>query len=146
MEAEIEAVIAKIDAAGGMYKAAETGLVQTMIGESALAFQEKVDSGEQQVIGVNCYVDEDEPHRMQPTERPDPERMRDHVERFKRYKEQRSGDDVRRGLDGLARAANSRTGNVYAKVVEAAELGITHGEIVGCLRRELGFGQPLIVA
>ncbi|MGN6770439.1 MAG: acyl-CoA mutase large subunit family protein [Rhizobiaceae bacterium] len=146
MEAEIEAVIARIDAAGGMYKAAETGLVQTMIGESALAFQEKVDSGEQQLIGVNCYVDEDEPHRMQTTERPDPVRMRDHVARFKRYKEERSSDDVRRGLDNLARAANSRTENVYAKVVEAAELGITHGEIIGCLRRELGFGQPLIVA
>ena len=36
MEAEIEAIIAKIDAAGGMYRACETGLVQTMIGESAL--------------------------------------------------------------------------------------------------------------
>ena len=36
MEAEILSVIVKIDAAGGMYKAAESGLVQTMIGESAL--------------------------------------------------------------------------------------------------------------
>ena len=33
MEAEIEGVIARIDAAGGMYKAAEAGLVQTMIGQ-----------------------------------------------------------------------------------------------------------------
>ena len=43
MEAEIESVIARIDAAGGMYKAAEAGLVQTMIGELALAFQEQVE-------------------------------------------------------------------------------------------------------
>ena len=33
-----------------------------------------------------------------------------------------------------------------ARVVEAAEAGVTHGEIVGCLRKELGFGRPLIVA
>ncbi len=43
MEEEIEAVIKRIDAAGGMYKAAEAGLVQTMIGESALAFQEQIE-------------------------------------------------------------------------------------------------------
>jgi methylmalonyl-CoA mutase N-terminal domain/subunit len=72
--------------------------------------------------------------------------MKEHVRRFTAYKEQRSQDDVRRGLDSIARAANSPSVNIYAKVVEAAELGVTHGEIVSCLRRELGFGQPLIVA
>ena len=61
MEAEIEALIGKIDAAGGMYQAAETGLVQSMIGESALAFQEKVESGEEKVVGVNCYQNDDGP-------------------------------------------------------------------------------------
>ena len=146
MEAEIEAVIAKIDAAGGMYKAAEAGLVQSMIGQSALAFQEKVKSGEQKVVGVNCYQDEEDAQFMQATDRPDPTRMREHVARFKDYKKQRSGEAARRGLDALARAANSPSENMYAKVVEAAELGVTHGEIVACLRRELGFGQPLIVA
>ena len=60
MEAEILAVIAKIDAAGGMYKAAENGLVQTMIGESALRFQEKIERGEEKIIGVNCYQFADE--------------------------------------------------------------------------------------
>ena len=55
MEPRMLALIAKIDAAGGMYKAAEAGLVQTMIGESALAFQEKIESGEEKVVGVNCY-------------------------------------------------------------------------------------------
>jgi methylmalonyl-CoA mutase, N-terminal domain len=146
MEAEIEAVIKKIDAAGGMYKAAEAGLVQAMIGESALSFQEQIESGEQKVVGVNCYRDDDDARFVRATERPDPVRMREHVARFRAYKEQRSQDDVRRGLDAIARAANSPSENIYGRVVEAAELGVTHGEIVSCLRRELGFGQPLIVA
>jgi methylmalonyl-CoA mutase, N-terminal domain len=30
-----------------------------------------------------------------------------------------------------------------ARVVAAADAGATHGEICACLRRELGFGQPL---
>ena len=59
MEEEIEALIGKIDAAGGMYKAAEAGLVQSMIGQSALAFQERVESGEEKIVGVNCYQDDE---------------------------------------------------------------------------------------
>ena len=146
MEAEIEAVIKKIDAAGGMYKAAESGVVQAMIGKSALAYQEKIETGVQKVVGVNCYRADEDAASAKPTERPDLARMTEHVARFKAFKAQRSQDDVRRGLDAIARAANSPSENVYGRVVEAAELGVTHGEIVSCLRREVGFGQPLIVA
>jgi methylmalonyl-CoA mutase N-terminal domain/subunit len=146
MEEEIEAVIDRIDAAGGMYKAAEAGLVQTMIGEAALAFQAQIESGEQKVVGVNCYRDDDEERSIRATERPDLARMKEHVARFKAFKEQRSHADVRRGLDAIARAAASPSENIYARVVEAAELGVTHGEIVSCLRRGLGFGQPLVIA
>ncbi|HEY5790352.1 MAG TPA: acyl-CoA mutase large subunit family protein, partial [Gammaproteobacteria bacterium] len=52
MEREIEAVIARVDAAGGMYRAVEQGLVQQQIGESARAFQDAVDRGERCVVGV----------------------------------------------------------------------------------------------
>lgn len=145
MEAEIESVIARIDAAGGMYKAAEAGLVQTMIGESALAFQEQVESAERKIVGVNCYEIEEDP-TVPPAERPDPEAMLRHVERFKAFKRERSQQQVVRALDALARAANSKDENVFEKVVEATEAGVTHGEVVSCLRRELGFGHPLIVA
>lgn len=145
MEAEIEGVIAKIDAAGGMYKAAEAGLVQTMIGESALAFQEQVDTGARKIVGVNCYQIEEDP-TVPPAERPNAEAMLRHVERFKAFKGERSQREVARALDALARAANSTDENVFEKVVEATEAGVTHGEVVSCLRRELGFGHPLIVA
>lgn len=145
MEAEIEGVIAKIDAAGGMYKAAEAGLVQTMIGESALAFQEQVDTGARRIVGVNCYQIDEDP-TVPPTERPDPDAMLRHVERFKAFKQERSQREVASALDALARAANSADENVFEKVVEATGVGVTHGEVVSCLRRELGFGHPLIVA
>jgi methylmalonyl-CoA mutase, N-terminal domain len=145
MEAEIEAVIAKIDAAGGMYKAAEVGLVQSMIGDSAFAFQERVESGEQKIVGVNCYQT-DEDLSIRATERPDPQRMKAHVAAFKAFKAERSATAVDRALDALARAAGNTSENVYERVVDAAEAGVSHGEIVSCLRRELGFGHPLIVA
>ena len=145
MEREILALIGKIDDAGGMYKAAEAGLVQSMIGDSALAFQDKVESGEEKVIGVNCYQSDNSVNDHKATQRPNPDRMTQHVARFKAYKEQRSKGDVRRALDAMARAADSAHENVYARLVEAAVAGATHGEIVSCLRERLGFGHPLVV-
>ncbi len=146
MEAEILEVIAKIDAAGGMFKAAEAGVVQTMIGDSALAYQEKIENGSEKIIGVNCYQLDAEEGLGKPTERPDFARMLSHVERFKAFKANRSQDSVRRALDSLARAANSPNENIFERVVEAAEGGATHGEIVARLRKELGFGHPLVLA
>lgn len=145
MEEKIEAVIARIDALGGMYKAVESGAVQEMIGQSAIAFQEKVERGEQKIVGVNSYQAPAEPKPVR-TDRPDPTRMREHLARFTAFKAARSRAAVRNALSALARAANSRDSNVFGAVVEAAAAGVTHGEIVACLRNELGFGHPLIAA
>jgi len=145
MECEMRALIGKIDDAGGMYKAAESGLVQSMIGESALAFQELVERGEEKVIGVNCYQADNAVHQGRPTDRPDVARMSEHVARFKAYKAQRSQAEVNRAIEALARAANSARENIYERIVEAAEVGVTHSEIVSRLREELGFGHPLVV-
>jgi methylmalonyl-CoA mutase N-terminal domain/subunit len=145
MEAAIEAVIATIDAAGGMYRAVESGLVQEMIGRSALAFQDKVERGEEKIVGVNSYQLPEGEADFPPAYRPDFDDMLQHVEDFKQFKEARSESAVRNALDDLARAATSTDRNVFGAVVEAVDAGVTHGEVVSCLRRELGFGQPLVM-
>ena len=117
-----------------------------MIGESALARQEQIEAGEAKIVGVNCYQDEDEAPAEMPTSRPDPEKMRAHVDSFIEFKQGRSQRDVQNALDRLARAADSETDNVFEQVINAAEAGVTHGEIITCLREELGFGHPLMVA
>jgi methylmalonyl-CoA mutase N-terminal domain/subunit len=150
MEEEIEAVIARIDAAGGMFAAVEAGLPQDMIGKSAIAFQQKVDAGRETIVGVNKYAVDEEPSAVpSPLERPDRATMEAHIARFKAFKAERSQAAVAAALDALARAANAEAGtpgqNVYEKVVEGAMAGATHGELCACLRRELGFGQPLVM-
>jgi methylmalonyl-CoA mutase N-terminal domain/subunit len=147
MEKAILVVIETVEKAGGMFKAAESGLVQRMIGESALAWQDRVEKGEQKIIGVNCYrVPEDKDnHQVPPTVRPAKDKMSAHVEQLRRFKADRSQAAVQQALTGLARAANSSDDNVFARVVEATAAGVTHGEVIACLRQELGFGQPLIV-
>ena len=141
MEGEIMRVMKVVEDAGGMYRAVESGLVQRMIGESARRFQQRIESGEQTVVGVNAYVADESAGERRPLERPDAAAMRAHLEAFKAYKAQRSQAAVRSALDSLARAANDASDNVFASIVEAAEAGCTHGEICGTLRRELGFGH-----
>jgi methylmalonyl-CoA mutase N-terminal domain/subunit len=124
-----------------MYKAVECGLVQKMIGDSARRFQQRIESGEQTVVGVNAYRAAEDKSARQPLARPDAAAMRAHLEDFKAFKAARSEQAVAHALDGLARSAQDPKINVFGQVVEAAEAGCTHGEICTVLRRELGFGH-----
>ena len=142
MQVEIEAVIARIDAAGGMFKAVENGLVQCMIGESALAHQSKIESGEQTLVGVNAYQVEENPHDYRSQPYPEPASIHAHIARLKAFKRDRSNTETAKALDDLARCAQG-TGNVMAGIVAATGAGATHGEVCAVLRRELGFGHPL---
>ena len=151
MEARIEAIIEQIDTAGGMFAAAEAGIPQTYCGDSGLAFQEKVEAGEETIVGVNKYQAEDgEDFDVQPLERPDPAAMGAHIRDFSAWKDDRDQAAVHAALDDLARAAAADPAgpdtNVFGMLVEAAIAGATHGEICATLRRELGFGDPLVMA
>jgi len=145
MEAKILDVMDKVEAAGGMFEAVRTGLVQRMIGESAAGFQSKVDNGEQTIVGVNKYKEPDEV----PTsalDRPSADLMQQQLNNLKRFKAERSQADVNKALDGLSRAAASEEINIFGKIVEAVEVGATNGEVCARLRDDLGFGHPLIAA
>ncbi len=146
MEERIEATLARIDEAGGMYAAVESGLVQALLGESALAFQGRLDRGEETIVGVTAHQAETEAFAAAPLERPDQARIEAQIAKFKAFKAERNQAEVGRALDALASAANSEAENVFEKVVDAAIAEVTHGEICACLRREMGFGQPLVVA
>jgi len=146
MEAKIEAVIQKIDDAGGMYRASETGVVQNMLGDSALDWQNKIDSGEQIAVGVNAHKLPDNPaDRPPPQERLDKDRVESYLSNFATWKQDRSQGAVQKAIDDLARACNSDDENVYDRVVKAAMANVTHGEICATVRQELGNGEPLIV-
>jgi methylmalonyl-CoA mutase N-terminal domain/subunit len=141
MQAQIESVMQRVQDAGGMYKAVECGLVQGMIGESARKFQQKVDSGEQTVVGVNAYQIEEDSSARPVNTRPDRASMQTLIDEFKAFKAERSQSAVQTALDALARSAGDVKDNVFGRVVEAAEAGCTHGEICQTLRREMGFGH-----
>jgi methylmalonyl-CoA mutase N-terminal domain/subunit len=118
-----------------------------MIGDSARAWQERLEQGEEKQVGVNAYRLADDPsQRPPPLPRPDPARIDAYLERLAAYKKRRDGAAVGRALDALARAADRPEENTFARTVEAAETGATHGEICARVRDVMGFGEPLVVA
>lgn len=145
MEEKILAVFDEIDAAGGMFDAVSKGIVQEKIGESSMEFQRRVETGEQTIVGVNAYQD-DEDVPVMPLERPTQKAMEDQVRKLKTFKSERDNSKVEKALAAMAQACEDESDNVFEKLVEAASVGATHGEMCACLRRELGFGQPMIAA
>ncbi len=141
MQSEIERVMQIVQDAGGMYCAVESGLVQGMIGESAREFQRQIDSGQQTVVGVNAYAVEEDASARPVNTRPDRASMQALIDEFRQFKAQRSQGEVQRAVDALARSAHDLQDNVFARVVDAAQAGCTHGEICHTLRREMGFGE-----
>lgn len=144
MEAKIVSIMGEVDAKGGMYKAVESGFIQQRLGESAMRFQQKIDRGEETVVGVNAYKVEEDATARPVLPKPDPALMGAHLARFTQWKKERSNDLANSALDRLAAAAQG-DGNMFEQVVNAAEKGCTHGEICGRLRNELGFGHVLAV-
>ena len=147
MEARIRDVIARIDAAGGMYAAVEAGLPQQICGTSALAFQDRIEAGTETIVGVNKHkVPAAEEMKREALKPPPRKTIEAQLKRLKQFKAGRDLAAVRRALDALTRAAESKDQNVFEQVVEAACAEVTHGEICARLRKVYGFGQPLIVA
>ncbi|HJM48787.1 MAG TPA: acyl-CoA mutase large subunit family protein [Alphaproteobacteria bacterium] len=146
MEAEIAAVIARIDEAGGMFAAVESGLVQQIIGKSAQAFQERLERGEEVMVGVNAYQVAAADERPPPLPRTDEASIEAYLARLEAFKRDRDQAAVQRALDALARACHDEGVNLFGAVVEAVMAGASHGEVCARVRAELGFGQPLVAA
>ena len=144
MEEKILEVISSIDAQGGMYAAVSSGFVQRIIGKSALKFQEQIDSGERIIVGVNQYQSEDD-ERPPTLERTSEAKIDQYLERLCRFRQKRDNDKVRRALNDLQRVFDKPDANSFGAIVNAIDVGATHGEVCACVRAAVGFGEPLIV-
>ena len=61
VEREAAALFAEIEAQGGVVKAIEHGWFQQQIAESAARFQAEVEEGRRVIVGVNHFLEEEEP-------------------------------------------------------------------------------------
>ena len=141
LEAAAWAYLDEIESMGGTLAAIERGFQQREIQEAAYRVQQAIESGDQIVVGVNRFRD-DEVHTP-PIHKIDPDGERRQIERVQR----RPRRAVRRGLDGRDGRAGrvaAGEGNLMPVILDAVRAHATVGEISDRLRVAWGEHRELI--
>jgi methylmalonyl-CoA mutase len=126
-----EALIAEVEAAGGMVAAVQAGLPKAEIEKAAALRQSRIDRGEDVIVGVNRYrLDIEKPI---PFREVDNARVREEqVARLAEVRRTRNGRRVVEALDGL-RSFAKYGGNLLSASIYAARARCTLGEISAAL-------------
>jgi methylmalonyl-CoA mutase N-terminal domain/subunit len=135
MEDEALAYFDQIDRMGGMVGAIERGFPQQEIAESAYRFQQAVERKEKLIVGVNDFVQPDEP----PLEilYIDETASEKQLAKLERLRRTRDNDAVARSLDAL-RAAARTTAKLMPPILDAVRAYATVGEMCDALRQVWG--------
>ncbi|MEX1171443.1 MAG: methylmalonyl-CoA mutase family protein, partial [Chloroflexota bacterium] len=141
LEAAAWTYLDQIEELGGTLSAIERGFQQREIQEAAYRVQRAVDAGEQIVVGVNRFRDDEV--ATPPTQKIDPDGERRQVERVRRVRAERSAADWAAAMDDLERIARGE-GNLMPAILTAVRAYATVGEISDRLRLTWGEHRELI--
>ena len=127
----------------GVLAGIEDGYFQREIQDAAYEYQERVEDGEETVVGVNAYTveEETEPEILKVDE---DVQERQH-ERLATVRDERDDEAVEAALERIHDAAVSGE-NVMAAIVEAVKAEATMGEIMGVFEDEYGTYRETIGA
>ena len=141
VEAEATAYVEEIRDMGdgsvrdGVLRGIEQGYFHREIQEASYEYQERVDSGEETVVGVNAYrVEEDPETDLLRVDEATRERQ---LDRLKSVKAEREDDAVEAALDDLRDAVDAGE-NAMPAIVAAVKAYATMGEIMAVFEGEHG--------
>jgi methylmalonyl-CoA mutase N-terminal domain/subunit len=141
LTAEIErrawTLIEKIDEMGGSVEA--IAFIKGEIEESAFGYHERYRTGQDIVVGVNRYEEDDV--EVEDILRVDPEAEREQLERLKAFKADRDQELADQRLREL-REASTGTDNLLPYIKQALQDRCSIGEVCGAMREEFGEYQP----
>lgn len=135
IEAEAEKRIKLIDSMGGMLQAIEEGYPQKEIERSAYSYQQKIESGQQVIVGMNKFVAAEE--KAPPLQKMNPKGEEDQRQHLAELRQSRDAKKVHELRHQLVRVAKEG-GNLMPVVVESVRHSLTLGEISNCLREVFG--------
>ena len=130
-------LIGKVDALGGSVNAIE--FITGEIDESAWGYQERYRIGQDVVVGVNKY--EEDEIEVPDLLRVDPESEREQLERLAAFKANRDQELVARRLDEIRDAARG-TGNMLPVIKDALRDRASMGEVSGAMQDVFGNYAP----
>ncbi len=139
LEAEAQAIIAKIDKLGGAIQAIEKGWIQNEIATSSYDYQLQVDQGQRVIVGVNKYTSAEKitTDRLEI----DQTAVKQQINHVKKFKQTRDNSSVNEGLKNVRSMAQSND-NLMPVIIEACRRRCTLGEISDALRAVFGEYHP----
>ncbi|MDP6101190.1 MAG: methylmalonyl-CoA mutase family protein [Dehalococcoidia bacterium] len=150
MEADAWAIVDKIEAMGGAVVACENGYMHHEVARSAYERQRRVESGETSVVGVNCFVGENEmevtttrdvPHPYDPDRREMAESQQ--LQHLREVRQRRDGKEVAAALNKVKEIAQKEETNLMPPIIQAVGAYATVGEVCDVLREVFGEFQPV---
>jgi methylmalonyl-CoA mutase N-terminal domain/subunit len=135
IEREASALLERIEALGGTLSAIESGFIQREIQDAAYRAQQRIDSGEAIVVGVNRFAS-DEAAPIE-TLRIDPELEARQIERVRQVRASRDESAWRSAIEAVSAAARS-SDNVVPPIIAAVDAHATVGEIADAMRAVFG--------
>jgi methylmalonyl-CoA mutase N-terminal domain/subunit len=143
IEEEARKYIERIDDLGGAPEAIESGYQQSEIQEAAYQTQRSREEGDDIVVGVNKFQEEDE---EPPGEllKVDEEVEQNQIERLREFKASRPMDEVESARASLKEAAQG-SDNLMPHILNAVKSKVTLGEISDTLREVFGEHEENVV-
>jgi methylmalonyl-CoA mutase N-terminal domain/subunit len=140
IEHEARALMGQIEDLGGSVHAIEAGFLQREIEEAAWAFHRRIQTGQDVLVGVNRYVEEDGDVDVEIL-KIDPNTEREQVARLKAFKESRDHEVVAGRLKDLRDVAQGG-GNLLYPLKDALRDRATLGEVCNVMRDVFGEYKP----
>jgi len=137
---------------GGAVAAIESGYMQREIAKSALERQRRIESGEDSIVGVNCFVGESElevettrlvPHPYDPVRREEAEERQ--IRTLGEVKRNRDSRAVAQLLSELKDKAKKEDENLIPHFIECVKVSVTVQELCDVLREFFGEYQPVVL-
>nr|MBI2905154.1 methylmalonyl-CoA mutase [Chloroflexota bacterium] len=145
IEEEAWSLMNEIERRGGMVACIEAGFIQKQIANSAADFQRAVEAGEQTIVGMNAYVEEESGELSDDLFfQDDPATTERLNARLRQVRAERRGADVSRALSELKQAAKNGR-NSMPSVTDAVTAYATIGEICDVLREVFGEYKALSI-
>lgn len=119
----------------GMLQAIETGYIEQEIARSSYEYQQRIESSDQVVVGLNQYQSENN-QRLELFEF-DPEEEEWQKGRLAEVKKSRSQGRLSDSLHALTKGAQ-KDENLMPLIMSAVEVSATEGEVMGTLRDVYG--------
>ena len=142
IEEEIRELMKLIEDKGGFVQCFKDGWVEEQINEARYKMAEAIESGEQPMVGVNIFREEDEEVKIN-IFRYASDMQAKRIQYIQDYKKTRDQEPVQRSLHELYDLVRKKPdANLFEPIMRAVESRATVQEIIDAMREAVGFSIP----